>query len=243
MAQKTVLVTGASRGIGKAIAVKFAKKGYGVAINCVNSRERLMQAKKEIEGYQVPCLAYVGDMGKMEDCEELFEQIRKQFGSLDVLVNNAGISYIGLLQDMTPADWDRIIRTNLTSVFNCCKLAIPGMVARKQGKIVNISSVWGVTGASCEAAYSAAKGGINAFTKALAKELAPSNIQVNAVACGAIDTEMNQWMEESELISLVEDIPAGRLGRAEEVADLVYHLGYKNSYLTGQVIGLDGGWI
>ena len=202
-----------------------------------------MQAKKEIESYQVSCLAYVGNMGDMAACEELFELIRKQFGSLDVLVNNAGVSYIGLLQDMSVQDWDRVIHTNLSSVFNCCKLAIPGMVSRKQGKIINISSVWGNVGASCEVAYSATKGAVNAFTKALAKELAPSGIQVNAVACGAIDTEMNQWMDESEFITLVEEIPAGRQGKAEEVADLVYHLGYKNAYLTGQVIGLDGGWI
>ena len=202
-----------------------------------------MQAKKEIESYQVSCLAYVGDMGNMEHCKELFERIRKQFGTLDVLVNNAGVSYIGLLQDMSVQDWDKVIHTNLNSVFNCCKLAIPGMLSKKEGKIINISSVWGNVGASCEVAYSATKGAINAFTKALAKELAPSNIQVNAVACGAIDTEMNQWMEESEFIALVEEIPAGRLGKAEEVADLVYHLGYKNSYLTGEVIGLDGGWI
>ena len=243
MAQKTVLVTGASRGIGKAIAVKFAKKGYNVVISCAHREAELMQAKKEIEGYQVSCLAYVGDMGNMEHCKELFERIRKQFGTLDVLVNNAGVSYIGLLQDMSVQDWDKVIHTNLNSVFNCCKLAIPGMLSKKQGKIINISSVWGNVGASCEVAYSATKGAINAFTKALAKELAPSNIQVNAVACGAIDTEMNQWMEESEFIALVEEIPAGRLGKAEEVADLVYHLGYKNSYLTGEVIGLDGGWI
>lgn len=242
MARKTVLVTGASRGIGKAIAVKFAKKGYNVVINCIRSEERLMQTKKEIESYQVPCLAYLGDMGDMEQCKELFAKVKKQFGTVDVLVNNAGISYIGLLQDMTAADWDRVIRTNLTSVFNCSKLAIPDMVAQKYGKIINISSVWGNVGASCEVAYSATKGGINAFTKALAKELAPSNIQVNAVACGAIDTEMNQFLEQDELISLVDEIPTGRLGRAEEVADLVYHLGYKNAYLTGQVIGLDGGW-
>jgi 3-oxoacyl-[acyl-carrier protein] reductase len=181
-------------------------------------------------------------MGNLEVCEELFKTIRKHYGSLDVLVNNAGISYIGLLQDMTSADWDRIIRTNLTSVFNCCKLAIPEMLSAGHGKIVNISSVWGNVGASCEVAYSATKGGINAFTKALAKELAPSNIQVNAVACGAIDTEMNRWLDEDELIGLVDEIPAGRLGRAEEVADLVYHLGYKNAYLTGQIISLDGGW-
>ena len=242
MARKTVLGTGASRGIGKAIAVKFAKKNYNVAINCVRSQERLMQTKKEIESYQVPCLALMGDMGDLTQCEKLFEQIKKQFGGLDVLVNNAGISYIGLLQDMKSEDWDRIVRTNLTSVFNLSKLAIPDMVARKYGKIINISSVWGNAGAACEVAYSATKGGINAFTKALAKELAPSNIQVNAVACGAIDTEMNQFLEEDELIGLIEEIPAGRLGNAEEVADLVYHLGYKNSYLTGQVIGLDGGW-
>ena len=242
MPRKTVLVTGASRGIGKAIAVKFAKKGYNVVISCVHREDRLLQTKKEIESFQVPCLAYRGDMGDMACCSELFDQAKKQFGGVDVLVNNAGISYIGLLQDMSCEDWERMLHVNLTSVFTCCKLAIPYMVQQKQGKIIYMSSVWGTGGASCEAAYSATKGGINALTKALAKELAPSNIQVNAVACGAIDTEMNQWMEEDELIALVEDIPAGRLGRAEEVADLVYHLGYKGTYLTGQVIGLDGGW-
>jgi len=243
MSKRVVLVTGASRGIGKAIAVKFAKKGYHVIINCAHREQELMQAKREIESYQTTCIAFLGDVGEMGVCEKLFEQIRKQYGTLDVLVNNAGISYMGLLQDMNSADWDRLIRTNLTSVFNCCKLAIPLMLEAGQGKIINISSVWGQTGASCEVAYSSTKGGINAFTKALAKELAPSNIQVNAVACGAIDTEMNCWMEEDELIRLVEEIPAGRLGRAEEVADFVYHLGYKGTYLTGQVIGLDGGWI
>lgn len=243
MARKTVLVTGGSRGIGKAAAVKFAKKGYNVAISCIHNEDRLMQSKKEIESYQVSCLAYLGDMGDMNQCRELFARIKKQFGPLDVLVNNAGVSYIGLLQDMEPDDWDLVLHTNLTSVFNCCKLAIPEMVAQKQGKIINISSVWGIAGASCEVAYSTTKGGINALTKALAKELAPSNIQVNAIACGAIDTEMNQFLEEDELISLTEEIPTGRLGTAEEVADLVYHLGYKNAYLTGQIIGLDGGWI
>ena len=243
MARKTVLVTGASRGIGKAIAVKFAKKGYTVVISCVRREEQLLQTKKEIESFQVSCLSYLGDMGVAENCAELFKKIRKQFGGLDVLVNNAGISYIGLLQDMKPEDWELILRTNLTSVFNCCKLAIPMMLEKKQGKIINISSVWGVCGASCEAAYSATKGGVNALTKALAKELAPSNIQVNAIACGAIDTEMNHFLDDEELIGLIEEIPAGRLGRAEEVADLAYHLGYKENYLTGQVIGLDGGWV
>lgn len=243
MAKKVVLVTGASRGIGKAIAIKFAKKGYNVVISCAHREQELMQTKREIESYRVSCLSFLGDMGDFAQCTEMFLEIRKQFGSLDVLVNNAGISYIGLLQDMSSADWDRMIKTNLTSVFNCCKLAIPMMLSSEHGKIINISSVWGQVGAACEVAYSATKGGINAFTRALAKELAPSNIQVNAVACGAIDTEMNQWMEEDDLIQLVDEIPAGRLGTAEEVADFVYHLGYKGSYLTGQIIGMDGGWV
>ncbi len=243
MNKKTVLVTGSSRGIGKAIAVKFAKKGYHVVINCAHNEDALLKTKAEIESYQVSCHAYLGDMGDYNRAKELFSQIKKLYGNIDVLVNNAGIAYIGLFTDMTPEDWNRVLTTNLTSVYNCCSLAIPDMVKNKYGKIINISSVWGNVGASCEVAYSASKGGMNALTKALAKELAPSNVQVNAVACGAIDTEMNRFLEDSELMQLIEEIPASRLGRAEEVADLVYHLAYKNEYLTGQIIGLDGGWI
>ena len=173
----------------------------------------------------------------------LFETISGTFGSIDILINNAGISRIGLLQDMSFGEWNLLISSNLSSVFHCCKLAIPGMVAAQDGRIINISSVWGVCGASCEAAYSASKGGVNALTRALAKELAPSHISVNAIACGAIDTEMNHFLHREELISLLEEIPAGRMGKAEEVADLAYHLAYKEDYLTGQIIGLDGGWI
>lgn len=169
MAKKTVLVTGASRGIGKAIAIKFAKKGYNVVINCVNRTHLLEQVKREIESYQVKCMMYVGDVGDANVCEQLFEQIHKQFGFLDVLINNAGISYIGLFQDMKADDWNRIVQVNLNSVFHCSRLAIPDMLARKNGKIVNISSVWGITGASCEVAYSATKGAVNAMTRALAK--------------------------------------------------------------------------
>lgn len=241
--RKTVLVTGSSRGIGKAIALKFAKEGYNVVINGSKNEEDLIRTKSDIENFSVSCLAYLGDMGCYEKVRELFLLIKENFGPLDVLVNNAGISYIGLLTDMSPEDWDKIIKTNLTSVFNCCRLAIPDMVRNKKGSIINISSVWGLAGASCEVAYSASKGGINAFTKALAKELAPSNIRVNAIACGAIDTEMNNFLNDEELKALCDEIPAGRLGRPEEVADLVYYLADKNEYLTGQVIGLDGGWI
>ena len=243
MNRKTILVTGSSRGIGKAIAIKYAKKGYNVIINCVKNKELLENVKKEIESYQVSCLSFVGDMGNYDTACELFDNIKKMYGNLDILVNNAGISHIGLLADMTPESWDSIINNNLNSVFYCSKLAIPHMLQQKSGKIINISSVWGNVGSSCEVAYSTTKGGINAFTKALAKELAPSNIQVNAIACGAIDTEMNHFLTDEELVDLVEDIPAGRLGTAEEVADLVYALTHKNQYLTGQVIGFDGGWI
>lgn len=243
MSRKTVLVTGASRGIGKAIAIKFAKKGYDVIITCIKREQALEQTKKEIESYRVNCHSFLGDVGNHEDCKQLFKQIQTKFGSLDVLVNNAGVAYIGLLQDMKPSDWDLIVSTNLTSVFNCCHLAIPLMLKQHQGNIINISSVWGKTGASMEVAYSAAKGGMNAFTKALAKELAPSQIRVNAIACGAIDTEMNQFLTDEELLGIIDEIPMNRLGKAEEVANLVYHLAYKPSYLTGQVISLDGGWI
>lgn len=241
--RKTVLVTGSSRGIGKAIALKFAKENYNVIINGVKNKKCLYKTKAEIEQYDVSCLAFLGDMGCFDTAKELFRQIKEQFGSIDVLVNNAGISYIGLLTDMTPDDWSKIITTNLTSVFNCCSLAVPDMVRKKSGSIINISSVWGNVGASCEVAYSASKGGMNAFTKALAKELAPSNIRVNAIACGAIDTEMNHFLSDEEMLQLTNDIPAGRLGRPEEVADLVFYLADKNDYLTGQVIGLDGGWM
>lgn len=241
--KKTVLITGASRGIGRAIALRFAREGWQTAITCIQNRERLEEAQKEIQALKTPCLAYVGDMGDLEDCRQLFAQIEETFGHLDVLVNNAGMSHIGLLQDMTISEWDRLLKSDLTSLFCCCKLAIPGMVRRRQGKIINISSVWGICGASCEVAYSAAKGGVNAFTKALAKELAPSDIQVNAIACGAIDTDMNRWLEAAEKEALLDEIPAGRMGRPEEVADLVFQLAESGSYLTGQVLSLDGGWI
>lgn len=242
-APKTVLVTGASRGIGKAAALRFAQEGWRVAITCRTRTDLLLEVQNEILSLGSPCLAFTGNMGNMEDCQRLFSLIHERFGPLDALVNNAGISYIGLFQDMSLEDWQNLIQSDLTSVFCCCKLALPAMIRRRSGKIVNISSVWGICGASCEAAYSAAKGGVNALTKALAKELAPSNIQVNAIACGAIDTEMNQWMEEEEKNALLEEIPAGRMGQPFEAADLIYQLCCASSYLTGQVIALDGGWI
>ena len=142
MNRKTILITGSSRGIGKAIAVKYAKKGYNIVINCVKNKELLEGVKKEIESYQVPCLSFVGDVGDSETAGQLFAEAKKMFGTVDILVNNAGISHIGLLTDMTIENWDHLINNNLTSVFNCCKLAVPDMVKQQHGKIVNISSVW-----------------------------------------------------------------------------------------------------
>ncbi len=243
MGQKTILVTGASRGIGKAIALKFAQEGYNLVITCLKSQEELMETKREIEGLSVPCMTFMGDMGDYEAVKTLKTLVQERFHGIDVLVNNAGISYIGLLTDMDITDWNKIIQTNLTSVFNCCNLFAPEMIRKGFGKIINISSVWGITGASMETAYSATKGGVNAFTKAYAKELAPSNIQVNAIACGAIDTQMNHFLSEEEASALKEEIPAGRFGKPEEVAVLTYQLANGNDYLNGQVITLDGAWI
>lgn len=241
---KTALITGASRGIGRAIAIEFAKAGYQLVITCSKSEAELLDLKDFLEReYHTQVLTSVGDVSSYSYIEQLFSEVTARFGGIDVLVNNAGISYIGLLTDMSIEDWNHIVGTNLTSVFSTCRLAIPHMVHCKQGKIINISSVWGIAGASCEVAYSACKGGINAFTKALAKELAPSNIQVNAIACGVIDTSMNACFSEEERMALAEEIPAGRFGRPEEVASLALQLATENQYLTGQIITLDGGWL
>ena len=239
---KTVLITGSSRGIGRETAIYFAQQGWNVIIHGFRHPEKLESLKNEILEENVSCLSFCGDISDPSFVDEMIKQSLLLFSKIDCLVNNAGISLVGLFTDATVDDWNLMINTNLTSVFTTCKNIVPHMLHHHEGKIINISSVWGVAGASCEAAYSATKGGINALTRALAKELGPSNIQVNAIACGAIDTEMNQWLEEDELIQLVEEIPAGRLGQAEEVADFVYHLGYKGTYLTGQIISMDGGW-
>lgn len=238
---KTVLITGASRGIGKAITLKFAKEGFRTAI-CARNEKALQEVKNEIEAAGGSCTFIPADVGKPADCRRLFESLKKTIGSPDILINNAGISHIGLLQDMTEEEWDNIINVNLSSVFRCCRLAIPAMVAKQSGRILNISSVWGNVGASCEAAYSASKGGVNALTKALAKELAPSGIQVNALACGAIDTSMNSFLSPEDRASLIEEIPADRLGTPEEAADAAFHILSSPAYLTGQIITLDGGW-
>lgn len=244
MNKKTVLVTGASRGIGKACALKFAAEGYHVFLNCRKSWKDLHDVKTQIDEMQPgSCEIVTGNVADPDDVQKIFDTIHLSCDGLDVLINNAGIAYWGLLSDMTNEEWHHIIETNLSSVFYCCRSAIPHMVSVKQGRIINISSMWGTVGASCEAAYSAAKSGVHGLTRALAKELAPSNVQVNAVACGVIDTSMNDLLQAEEKAALADEIPVGRFGTPEEVAQLVWDISKAPDYMTGQIIGIDGGYI
>jgi len=236
---KKAFISGASRGIGEAIARKLAAERYDLYLTCLRSEEKLRVLADELEReYHVSVKAFICDMSSFQEVERVFEQIPL----LDVLINNAGISYIGLLQEMSPEEWHRVIGTNLSSVFYTCRRAIPLMLKNHSGKIINISSVWGERGASMETAYSASKGGVNAFTKALAKELALSGIQVNVVACGLIDTEMNRCFSGEERQDLINEIPAGRMGSAAEAADMVSSILSMPSYTTGQIFTMDGGW-
>ena len=242
MGRKTVCITGASKGIGKAIAMRFADGQHNLILNTHTDEEALKSLQEEIHKIAPgSCMIHIGDMGNPQDVEALMEEGQKCFGDIDVLVNNAGVSYVGLLTDMSIEEWQRVMDTNLNSIFYTCRKVIPAMVKKGEGHIINISSIWGNAGASCEVAYSASKGGVNLFTKALAKELAPSHVRVNAVACGVIDTAMNQCFSEEERLALAEEIPMGRFGRPEEVGELVYSLAHAPEYLTGQVITFDGG--
>lgn len=236
-----VLITGASSGIGRETALKYAKNEHPVIIICKNNHSALMDLEQEILEMGGRVLSYVKDVSQFNEVSDMFRELESQNMIPDILINNAGISYVGLLQDMTPEEWRRVIDTNLTSAFNCSKCAIPYMLKKHSGRIVNISSMWGNVGASCEVAYSASKGGINTFTKALAKELAPSGIAVNAIAFGMVDTRMNAFLDEEEKASLIEEIPAGRILSPQESADIIYSVSMMNSYVTGQIITADGG--
>lgn len=236
---RSALVTGASRGIGRAIAQALAEEGYRLYLTCLHSEKELTELSHHLsESCHITCTPILADMGDIHSVNEVFQQI----DDLSLLVNNAGVSHIGLLHEMTTEEWQSLMNVNLNALFYTCRLAIPMMLKRHAGQIVNISSVWGNTGASMEVAYSASKGGVNAFTKALAKELAPSGIQVNAIACGVIDTDMNRCFSEEELSALQAEIPADRIGQPSEVARLLLSIVNAPSYLTGQIITLDGGW-
>ncbi len=245
---KSAIVTGASRGIGAATA-RLLYKEYEylalVARNRDGALERLLLDWGELEGGVAPCEVgiFSGDVGDFEFCHEVVDAVAKRCGSVDLLVNNAGVSYVGLITDMGAADWDDIVRSNLTSVFNMCHAAVPYMVREKKGRIINVSSVWGLVGASCEVAYSATKGGVNGFTMALAKELGPSGVAVNGVAFGAVDTGMNSHLTEEEKEELAGDIPVGRFITPEEAAAEILHLSKAPLYQTGDILKFDGAWI
>jgi len=237
--KKTALITGASRGIGRACAEAFAKADYHLYLTCSNSLQELEALASGLaDSFGISCIPLQADMGCLTDVERVFSHISQ----LDVLVNNAGITHMGLLTHMTPEQWHRVISVNLDACFYTCRHAIPLMLKRHSGRIINISSVWGSVGASMEVAYSASKGGVNSFTKALAKELAPSNIQVNAIACGVIDTAMNACLSPEDAAALKDEIPADRFGTPEEAAALILQTAQAPAYLTGQVITIDGGW-
>ena len=236
------LLTGASRGIGRAIALQLAQSGYDLLLLARKEQEKLEDCATLCRAAGARVVTRLADVSDSAACAEAFSNFDRHSPAPNILVANAGISHLGLLQDMTPEDWDHMIRTDLSSCFYLSRLAIPRMLRVGGGKLIFLSSVWGSRGASCEVAYSAAKGGVNSFTRALAKELAPSNIQVNAIAPGAIDTDMNAWLEDEERRALEDEIPAGRLGTAAEVAALVCQLAAAPAYFTGNILTLSGGW-
>ena len=242
--KKTAIITGASRGIGKAIAEALASEGYHLALFCHTNNSLLDGLAASLKDqYRVEVYTYCGDIADSNFTITSCTDALNKLGQVDVLVNNAGIAHIGLLTDMTVEQWNKMVQTNLSSLFYTTKVVVPDMVKRKSGNIINISSMWGTVGASCEVAYSATKGGINSFTKALAKELAPNQIAVNAIACGVVDTDMNGMLSSEEKEELEQEIPIGHFASPTEIADSVMTIIKAPSYMTGQIIGVDGGYI
>lgn len=253
MSQKIVLITGISRGIGRALALRFARAGYAISGCCHTRTDLLDSLSEELTALHAPHLLLQGELQNSAFPSHLVNRTIERFGRLDVLINNAGVSLIRLATDTEDALWEHVLSSNLSSAFYCSRAAIPHLLKNRDnppsdsaapfGVILNISSVWGCSGASCEVAYSASKAGLNGLTSALAKELAPSNIAVNALACGVIDTDMNRCFSDEERAALAEDIPANRFASPEEVADAAYLLTQMPAYLTGQIIGFDGGFL
>ena len=241
--KKTVLITGASRGIGRAAALRFAQGGYDLILACREQKAKLAEVRAEAEARGARCLTFAGDLSRQGTVDRLWDKLEAEGFSVDVLLSNAGTTVTNVLQNLTPEDWQRVMDTNLTPLFLLSRRAIPEMLKKGHGKILATSSVYGSVGGACEVAYSASKGAINGFVRALSKELAPSNIQVNAVAPGAIDTELIADIGEEGYARLDEEIPAGRLGRPEEVAEAFFFLAEAPAYVTGQILTVDGGWM
>lgn len=239
---KCALITGASGGIGSKIALRLARDGFDIAACYCSDEAGAHALKKELEALGTKFRIYKSDVSDFDKMKSIFADATDYFGGVSVLVNNAGIAQQKLFSDITQKDFDEITAVNFKGVFNCCQCAVPFMVNQKSGKIINISSMWGICGASCETVYSATKAAVIGLTKALARELAPSNIQVNCVAPGAIDTKMNDNLSPQEKRAFAESIPMGRFGTAEEIAGVVSFLASADSdYVTAQVISADGG--
>lgn len=239
---KTVLVTGASRGIGKDLATAFAKQGYQVAINYLFSRTEALALEQQLreQGYSV--MAVHADVENRLEVNHMLAQIENHFGEVDVLINNAGIAQQKLFTDLTDQDWDRMFGVDVKGVFLCTQAVLPAMIRRQQGKIINIASMWGITGASCEVHYSAAKAAVIGMTKALAKEVGPSHIHVNCIAPGVIDTQMNAALSQDTIAALKEETPLGTIGTGMDIAGLALFLASEQSnFITGQIIAVDGG--
>ncbi|MBO4775028.1 MAG: SDR family NAD(P)-dependent oxidoreductase [Lachnospiraceae bacterium] len=240
--RKNVLITGASGSIGSATALEFAKAGCNLFLVC-NSRINELDefADKLSSGYDIEVFTASIDFSDTARSKDALDDFLGET-TIDILINNAGVSYVGLFQDMSASSWNNIVNINLNSVYATSSVVIPGMVRKQSGKIINVSSVWGNVGASCEVAYSATKGGVNAFTKALAKELALSGISVNAISPGLVDTPMNSHLSDDELNELFDQIPMGRAATPGEIAKCIIKLSDMPAYVTGQIITADGGW-
>lgn len=242
--KKTVIVTGASKGIGAATAILFAQKGYNVVINYNESYESANLLARSLSENGFSVTTQKANVANRLEAELLIKETLYKFGRIDVLVNNAGVAFEGLISQTDEVEYDRIMDINLKGVFNCSKAVTQVMVNQQSGKIINVSSMWGETGASYEVAYSASKAGVIGLTKALAKELAPSGITVNAVTPGLIETSMNKNISVEDLNAFVESIPLGRMGTADDVAQAIYFLASENAdYITGQILGVNGGYV
>ena len=240
---KYALITGGSRGIGAAAARLFARRGWGVAVGYCRSEAQAQSLAEEIRFLGVPAIAVPADVADRVQVERMVDNVLEKFCQLDILVCAAGISHVGLVSQIDEDEWRRLFAVNVDGVHHCCQAVLPHMLGRKTGSIVTVSSMWGQVGASCEAAYSASKSGVNGLTRALAKELAPSSIPVNAIACGVIDTQMNSQLSDEERKELEDAIPAGRYGTPDEIARIVWDTANAPEYMTGQIIGVDGGYL